>query len=186
MQNGFSTYSFTVKAGVPQNFKATGTQFRVLEGEGLEITLYAKTESLGTLRQMQVGRGIMGLSEPFTSMTFVSDSDQTVLIAVSFGNVFDDTKANAAETAGSLAELSDVALPDAATTQIAAANSNRSELIVYNSGSADVYLRSDTATAVSALFLQAGASAVISASNTIYAYNNAGVAGSVSVSEVSS
>ena len=187
MKNGFSTYQIACKAGVPQPFKAVGTQFRVLEGEGLEITAYAKTESLGTLRQMQVGRGIAGLVEEFTSLSVLSDSDQTVLIAVSFGNVFDDTKANAAETAGNLVELGAVTCVQAVSTQIAAGNANRKELLVLNTGTVPIYLRSDNTAAVSAVLINPGDFITLEAANTIYAYNPAPATnGEVTVSEVSS
>ncbi|OUV96699.1 MAG: hypothetical protein CBD02_04590 [Candidatus Pelagibacter sp. TMED142] len=185
MGQGYDTARIALAAGEARRVNMTGTEWRILSGEGLEVKAYAGNESLGVFKGAQAGRGVRGNAQ-FDVLQITSASNQTIEVAVSFGQVIDDTVSSSANTAQELSELPPVVCTAGSSVQIAAANANRSSLIVLNTGSVPLYLRSDNATAVSALLINPGDFTQIEVSNTIYAYNATGADGGVSVSEIGS
>ena len=118
-------------------------------------------------------------------------SDNAVTMAFGRGSIQDSrltlgaSIATKVEAPNTFATGAPVSALDAATTELAVANSNRVEILIANDGAGKVYIGGDAAaTAGQGLPLGPGASMVLTTAAAVYARNDSGGAVALAVAEM--
>lgn len=186
---GADTLRIALQAGVTRQLTAQGQTLTIFEGAAMDVTVKAKATDLGKF--VGIERGVtLDFGEAFDRLEITSAVDQTAVLITSFGEVKDrrfslpSAGLPVFEAGGDLGELPSAAVGAGASVQIAGQNITRRSLLVRNSGLVPLFLRSDAATAASALELSPGNTLSLDVSNAVYAYNSTGSAGAVEVQEI--
>ena len=178
-------YTLNLAAGIQVEIAAVGNYFRVIDAisdvwVGVDGGPLAK-------RSQGIGEEVYG---GFEKISVLSDTDQSVVIAVTNGRIDDGRLSITApvkqDVGDTLTTFADVALAAGATTQIVAANPARREVMISNlaSNSQTIRVGNASTSASQGLELAPGAAIILSTTAAVYGYNPGSSAQSVAVMEV--
>lgn len=187
--NGFRVYGYTIAAGQEVTVYVTGDFFRVLNASAAFSVAFDDTAFF----EVQAGLAFkLTDGEGFQSVRMRNSSGAAVTVVIALGSgwiedsrlVFQGDLTTLPASGNGLASAADISVAATTTALIAAANADRTEVIVQNLGGAEMRIGDSAVTAGRGVKLDGGGTLTLTTSAAVYAYNASAGAVDVSVLEI--